>query len=174
MLDKLTSLVQPDSVHKVKHYETYKSMVEMYKTSKINFVLLYTENIDMALTILRAESKITATGLYNVGAYRLKESKQVLVDKMVAEIYLSTRFLSLGSDKLHMWSKQELVNNMIKGDDNYPKTMTVTLHFLQYHNLRGKRIPSGYKGDKTTGNEATFTQDEDGKGKSDSENNNHN
>ena len=167
-LDKLTALVQPDTVHEVKHYETYKSMVEMCKASKINFALLCTENVDMALNKLRSEGKVTTTGLYKEGAYfKLSDDERTLVNRMAEEICLSTRFLSLASNKLHIWSKQELVNDMVKGEDNYPKTITGTLRFLQYHNLRGKPIPSHEKGRKSIGTEIAFAQDDDDERKSD-------
>ena len=165
-LDKLTALIQPDTVHEVKHYETYKSTVEMCKASKVNFAMICTENIDMAMTTLRNNGKITTTGSYADGAYyRLNDIERPLVDSMAEEICLSTRFLSLASNKLHMWSKQELVNDMVKGDDNYPKTIAGTLRFLQYHNLRGKTIPSNEKGQKLFKNEIAFAQDDDNEDK---------
>jgi len=63
-LDKLTSLEQPKTIHEVKHYETFKSVVEMCKASKVNFATMCTENIDTSLVALRKDSKITTTGLY--------------------------------------------------------------------------------------------------------------
>ena len=68
-LDKLTALVQPETVHEVKHYETYKSVIEMCKASKVNFALLCTDNIDMSMNTLRNEGKITTTGTYANGDY---------------------------------------------------------------------------------------------------------
>ena len=161
-MDKLTVLVQPDTMHEVKHYETCKSVVEMCKASKVNFALMCTENINLAMETLRDDNKITTPGTYDDGGYfNLSTTERPLVDSMAEEICLSTRFLSLASDRLHYWSKQELVNDMVKGKDNYPRTIAGTLRFLQYHNLRGKTVPSNEKGRKPHKNEVVFAQDDD-------------
>ena len=84
------------------------------------------------------------------------------VDMVAEESCLATLFLSLASDKLHANSKQELRNDMVKGEDKYPRTIASTLRFLQYHNLRGKPItpPTGKL--KKLRSETAFTQaDED-------------
>ena len=75
--------MQPDTVHDVKHYETYKSIVAICKASKVNFALLCSENIDMALTKLRDDGKVTTTGLYKDGTYfNLTNVERILVDRM--------------------------------------------------------------------------------------------
>ena len=136
--DKLGELKQPEHVHEVKHYETFRSVVEMCKASSINFALMCTANIDMAMKELGKSSKIKKTGTFSDGTYfTLDDADRNLVDKMAEEICLSTRFLSLSSDAIHSGSKQELANDMVKGEDKYPRTMASTLRFLQYHNLRG-------------------------------------
>ena len=79
---------------------------------------------------------------------------------MSEEICLSTRFLSLASNKLYSVSKQELKNELIKGDENYPRTITSTITFIQYHTLRGKEyLYDRYKGSRL---EANFSQQGDG------------
>jgi hypothetical protein len=86
----------------------------MCKASKVNFAIMCTKNIDTVLTTLRVEKKITNTGLYKDGDYfNLNDAERILVDKMLEEICLCTRFLSLASDKLHAARKQELANDMV-------------------------------------------------------------
>ena len=58
---------------------------------------------------------------------------------------------------------------MVKGEDNCPKTITSTLRFLQYYNLRGKPIPSNDKRRKLPESEVAFAQDDDDEGKSESD-----
>ena len=82
-----------------------------------------------------------------------------MVDKIAEDICLSTRFLSLASDRLHAASKQELRNDMVKGEDKYPRTIAATLRFLQYHNLRGKQ-PHDKKSHKNR-SETAFAQQGD-------------
>ena len=80
-------------------------------------------------------------GAFEDGTYfTMREEECKLVDKMSEEICLSTRFLSLASNRLHSASKQELCNDMVKVEDNYPRTIASTLRFLQNHNLRGKKV----------------------------------
>ena len=56
---KLGKLKQPEHVHEVKHYETFRSVVEMCKASSINFVLMCTHTVDMEMTTLATESLIS-------------------------------------------------------------------------------------------------------------------
>ena len=51
------------------------------------------------------------------------------------------------------------MNDTVKGDDNYPKTITATLRFLQYHNLRGKLIHSSDRSTKHLKSELAFAQE---------------
>ena len=78
---------------------------------------------------------------------------------MAEEICLSTRFLSLASNTLHAASKQELRNDMVKGEDKYPRTISATLRFLQYHNLRGKQLSN--KSNKKGRSETAFAQQDE-------------
>ena len=138
-INKLSNLVQPNDVHEVKHFDTFKSVVEMCKASGINFALLYTANVDISMKHLKFTGKIKTGGIFKDGGYfGLNNDDRALVDKMSEEIYLSTKFLSLASEKLHSRSKQELINDMVKGEDKYSRIMASTLRFLKYHNLRGK------------------------------------
>ena len=162
-MDKLTSMRQPEEVHEVKRYESFKSVTEMCKASGINFAVMCSANIDMAIKSLNNTGKITATGTYDDGTYfRLSSDERKAVNKVAEEICLSTRFLSLASNKLHAASKQELRNDMVKGEDNYPRTIANTLRFLQYHNLRGKQLPSSdRRNKKATYLETAFAQQGD-------------
>ena len=140
-MDKLTAMRQPDTVHEVMHYESFRSVTEMCKASTINFALLCTANVDMAIKTLHGQRKVSKSGTFDDGTYfELIVVERAMVDKMAEEICLSTRFLSLSSNALHAGSKQELRNDMVKGEDKYPRTISATLRFLQYHNLRGKQF----------------------------------
>ena len=113
----------------------------MCKTSSINFALICTVNVDMAMKEQEKNSKIKRSGTFDDGTYfEIDDADRTLVNKMTKEICLSIRFLLLSSDVVHSESKQELVNDMVKGEDTYPRTMASTLRFIQYHNLRGKSI----------------------------------
>ena len=129
--DKLGNLTQPDDVHEVKYYDAFRSVVEMCKASNINFVLTCTANIGMVMKELEKNSKIKKSGTFDDGTYfKLNDAERALVNKMAEEMCLSTRFLSLSSDLIHSGSKQELVNDMVKGEDKYLRTMASTLRFL--------------------------------------------
>ena len=159
-IDKLINMRQPDNVHEVHHYETFRSVVEMCKASSVNFALLCTANINMAMKELYNEGKITKSGTFDDGSYfRLTPAERKTVDRMAEEICLSVRFLSLSSNALHSSSKQELRNDMVKGEDKYPRTIAATLRFLQYHNLRGKQVKN--KNRYHNKNETAFAQQDD-------------
>lgn len=51
------------------------------------------------------------------------------------EICIATRLLSLSSNKKFSAIKQELRNDLIKGKDNYPRTVAGVLKYLQFHSL---------------------------------------
>ena len=163
VVDKLIELKQPEHVHEVKHYESFKSIVELCKASGINFAVMCSANTNVAIKTLHATGKISRSGTYEDGAYfKLTDVERKAVDMVAEESCLATLFLSLASDKLHANSKQELRNDMVKGEDKYPRTIASTLRFLQYHNLRGKPItpPTGKL--KKLRSETAFTQaDED-------------
>ena len=65
--DKLGDLAQPDHVHEVKHYDTFSSFFKMCKTSSINFALICTVNVDMAMKELEKKSKIKKRGTIDDG-----------------------------------------------------------------------------------------------------------
>ena len=70
-------------------------------------------------------------GPFDDGKYfDLTKEQRELVNKTAEETCLSTRFLSLSSDKLHAGSKLEPRNDIVKGEDKYPHTMAATLRFL--------------------------------------------
>ena len=60
-------------------------------------------------------------------------------NKMAENIHVSTRFMLLSSDKIHLGDRQKLVNDMVKGNDKYHWTIAVTLRFIQYHIIQGKQ-----------------------------------
>ena len=79
--------------------------------------------------------------MFKDGTYfQLTTDERALVDDVAEEICLSTRFLALFSNKLHVASKQELKNDLVKGDDKYPRTISATMNFLQHHSLRNKNM----------------------------------
>lgn len=95
-------------------------------------------NVDMAITTLYASGEISKKDTYKDETYFvLKSDKRKLVDNHAKEICLATRFLSLSSNKLHSQCKQELKNDIVKGDDKYPRSVTATLSFFQHHILCG-------------------------------------
>lgn len=148
-MDRLTKAHHPDGISEAKHHESFKTIVEVCKARGINFSVMCSANVDMAIKILHKEGKISKRGSYKDGMYfKLTDDERKLVDSMAEEIYLSTRFLSLSSNMLHAASKQELPNDLIKGGDKYSRTIAKTITFLQYHNLRNKNHYS----DKQRGN----------------------
>ena len=105
-LNKLAYMKQHDDTHEIKQYESFRSVIEMCETSSIIFAVMCSANINMSMKILKREGKITESGTYEDGTYfKLTDDHRTLVDKMVEEIYLSTRFLPLASNKLHSASK---------------------------------------------------------------------
>ena len=81
-MDKLTRVVQPEDVHEVKHYETFKSVIEMCKASKISFALMYIENINEAMDTLYLSGEIPdgMKGSFDDGKYLdlTKEQREVV------------------------------------------------------------------------------------------------
>ena len=65
----------------------------------------------------------------------MEDDNRKLVDDKADNMCLVKCFLSVSSNKLHYHSKQELKNDMIKGDDNYPRDIASVLSFLQYRDL---------------------------------------
>ena len=128
---QLYSLKQPDNDPETKHHEKFKTIIEVFKTSGINFSVMSFANIDMSFTSLHNSNQIQSRSIYKVGDYfKLGDVTRKLVDNKSKEICLSTCFISLSFNKFHYRSKQELVNNMIKGVDNYPRDISSVLSFL--------------------------------------------
>ena len=64
-LEILTGIRQPDTVHEVKQYETLWSAVEICKARKVKFAMICTENIDMAIQVLKDNAKISQSGTFD-------------------------------------------------------------------------------------------------------------
>ena len=58
---------------------------------------------------------------------------------------------------MHGASKQELKNDLVKGDDKYPRIISNTINFLQHHSLRNREM-NHFDGHKQRP-EAAFGQD---------------
>ena len=98
-----------------------------------------TSNVDMAMKVLSKSGKISKSGTFKDGTYfELNDDERTLVNDISEEICLSTMFLSLYSDRIHGASRQELKNDLVKGDDKYPRTISNTINFLQHHSLRNR------------------------------------
>ena len=155
-IDKLGKSYQPEHMVESEYYENMKTMVEVCKASGVNFALMCTHTVDMAITELHDANEISAGGKWKDGAYfTLTSAESDKVNERAEEICLSTRFLSLSSDKIFSASKQELKNDLVKGRNNYPKTIPVVLNFLQFHKLTRTTSIQG----KTPQLETAFMQD---------------
>lgn len=62
-----------------------------------------------------------------------------LVNEKVEEICITTRLLSLSSNKKFGASKQEFRNDLVKEKDNYPHTASNVLKFLHFHSLQADK-----------------------------------
>ena len=114
-------LLQLDDGHEIKHYDTFRSVVEMCKASGVDLSLLCTANIDMAMKDLFVKSKINLNGSFKYGVYlKLNDDGQALVNKTTEEFFLSITFLLLASNNIYSGSKHELVNDMVQGEDKLP------------------------------------------------------
>jgi len=147
-LDKLSKTIQPENVSESNHYESTKTMVDVCKASSVNFALLCTHTVDMAMKALYSESKLFSLGKWKDGHYfKLNDDERIRVDNIAKEICLATRLLSLSSNKVFSANKQELNNDLLKGKDNYPRTTAGVLNYLQFHkfntNTRAKPINQG-------------------------------
>jgi len=88
--------------------------------------------------MLHSCGKIRKESTYKDGTcFVLDLDKRKPAENHEEEICLATRFLSMSSDKLHSQSKQELKNDLVKGDDKYLRSITAALKVLQYHSLHG-------------------------------------
>ena len=135
-LDNLVKAIQPENFLEADHYEMVKTMVEVCKASGVNFALLCTHTVDMAVNMLHNEGEISLTWKYKDGIYlKLDDDKRELVNDRAEEICIATRLLSLSSNKKFLASRQELRNDLVKGKDNYPRTVAGVLKYLQFHSL---------------------------------------
>ena len=104
-----------------------------------------TANVDMAMKELWEYGKVTKQDTFDDETYFIpNQYMRGLADACAEEICLATRFLSLFSNKFHSQSNQYLKNNLVKGDDNYPRTILAVLKFIQHRSLR----ESAYKAPK--------------------------
>ena len=161
-LDRLSKTTQHEETLESEHYKKFKTVVEVCKASGINFSVMCSVNVYMVMTSLHKSGIIDNAdfGTYKDWSYfALDPSVRKQVDEKEEESCLATRFLSLLSDKLHRQSKQELKNDLIKGDDKYPRNIAAALNFLQYHSLRGHGgLPRNQKGTLETDSETVFVQ----------------
>ena len=89
-------------------------------------------NVNIPIKSLNLTGEISRSGTYKDGTYfKLLDDEKIIVEEKSEEIYLAIQFLSLSSNKLHSQSKQEVNNDLIKRDDKYSRTITITLICLQ-------------------------------------------
>ena len=132
-----------------------KTIVEVCKASGINFPLLYTHTIDMAIKSLNKEDAITATGGYKDGTYfSLGQAMREVVSQRAEEICIANRMLSPVLNKKFAASKQELRIVLVKGKDNYPRTILAVFNFLENHSL-----PTSKSNGFLSKNETSFVTD---------------
>ena len=145
-LDHLGKTYQPETTSEAEHYETIRTLIKVCIASGVNFALMCTHTVDMAMEVIAKDgnlkgtdgAKINTPSKWNDGGYfALDKDSRELVDVKVEEICIATRLLSLSSTKIFGASKQELKNDLIKGKDNYPRTPAAVLSFLQFHKLTG-------------------------------------
>lgn len=90
----------------------------------------------MAMKELYSDNESSKTGKYKEGIYfTLSDGKRDLVNSRAEEICIATCLLLLASNKKFGASKQELHNDLVKGKDNYPRTVAGVLKYLQPHTL---------------------------------------
>lgn len=93
-IDRLGLTRQPDRVLETDHYEAFKAIIEVCKASGINFAVLCSSNVDMAMKTLFKAKKITNSDTYKDGTYfRLSRNERKLVNDMAEDICQLTRFL---------------------------------------------------------------------------------
>ena len=138
-LDELSRMFQTMYISESEHYDSVKTIAEVCNAIIVNFALMCTHTIDMAMKTLHSEGYIEVgvpCRKYKDGSYfKLDEIKRALIDEKAKEINISIRLLSLVLKKLFFASKQELRNDLVKGKDNYPRTVLAVLKFLQFHSL---------------------------------------
>ena len=88
------------------------------------------------MNMLHTEGEISQTEKYKDSVYfRFNKNGRSIVNDRTEEIYIATRLLFLSSNKNFAASKQELRNDIVKGKDNYPRTVVGVLKYLQFHSL---------------------------------------
>ena len=68
-LNRLTATQQPDDVMKSDHYNKFKTVVEVYKASGINFSVMCSANVDMFIKTLHVSGEISKEGTYKDRIY---------------------------------------------------------------------------------------------------------
>ena len=107
--------IQPENALETDHCETIKTIVEVCKTSGVNFALMCTHTVDMAISTLAKEGLISKRGKFKDRTYfDLNDAERELVNNKTEEICIATRLLSLSSNKKFSTSKQELRNDLVK------------------------------------------------------------
>ena len=93
-LDRLGTTRQPKYISEADHYGKFKTAVDICKASKINFSLMCTTNVDMAMKELWNSVEVTKQGTFDDGTYFiLNQAIRGLVDARAEEICLATRIL---------------------------------------------------------------------------------
>ena len=163
-MDALVKTIQPEHAMELYHYETVKVLVRVCKVSDVNFPMLYTHTVDMAMAMktLHSEGETTSRGNYKDGSYfKLPNNERELVDERAEEICIATRLLSLSSNKKFSASKQELCNDLVQGKDNYPRTVTGVLKYLRFHSLSAGTVSINQHASNTKQLETAFVTEGD-------------
>ena len=114
----------------------------------------------MTVKSLNFAEEVSTSGIYKDGIYfKLTDDGRKVIDKKSEDIFSATRFLFLSSNKLHIQSKQEVKNDLIKRDDKYSRTITSALNFLQYHGLRNNNTLTRTRNPNFNRIETALTQD---------------
>ena len=105
-LDKLGKAIQTENVLGTDHYKTIKTIVEVYKANGVNFALMCTHTVNMAISTLVKEGLISKGGKFKDGTYfDLDNTERDLVHDKAEDICITTRLLSLPSNKKFSASK---------------------------------------------------------------------
>ena len=67
VLDTFSKNIQLKDIEEARHYESIKMLVKVCKASGMNFALLYTHNINMAMNHLHDSGEISTEGKLNDG-----------------------------------------------------------------------------------------------------------
>ena len=83
MLDRLGTTIQHTKSLESEHYDKLKIVVvKLCKASAINFSLIYSANINMAIKKINKSREMTKTGTFKDGTYfDLEENARILVDE---------------------------------------------------------------------------------------------